>query len=328
MRRPTFYFWVRMFTFHLWTTHLPTVNATVLIQVIVFVLWLSFSGPLTGTCCRQMFHRLALCLFLIVRLSRWAHPFRWTAPLFLLLFRFFLALFGLFVVPACFAIIRAFPVFFMFLGAPVPAVLASFLLSARASRLLPHFSMTVSASTVSLFTPVLVFVSTPFSLPVWLSVSASAPRSVPATARIPVIPSVSASGSGWPFVPPFPTPASPPVAISSAVRSLGSRRAPAAVTLSPWAVSVSLWMATVSVTSPEAPVWRQVQVPVCLPEFISRVSKYVQEITMLPFGALLSVKQSWEGEKKTRWRRLRPCWGLFSCSTVTQWTWPHTTVNK
>lgn len=88
----------------------------------------------------------------------------------MLLFRFFLALFGLLVVPACFAIIRGFLVFLMFLGAPVSAVLASFPLSARASRLLPHLSVTVCifASTASLFTfvPILVFISTPFSLPV------------------------------------------------------------------------------------------------------------------------------------------------------------------
>lgn len=50
-------------------------------------------------------------------------------------------------------------------------------------------------------------------------------------------------------------------------------------------------------TSPDTGVWWQVQIPVGLPEFIFRVSKYMQEVTMFSFGALLSIKQSWEIRK-------------------------------
>lgn len=52
------------------------------------------------------------------------------ALLFMLLLALFLALFGLFVVPACFGIIRGFLIFITFPGAPFSAVLVSFPLSA------------------------------------------------------------------------------------------------------------------------------------------------------------------------------------------------------
>lgn len=62
--------------------------------------------------------------------------------------------------------------------------------------------------------------------------------------------------------------------------------------LPPRTVSISFWMPTVPATPPDAAIWWYVQVSVCLPEFIARVSEHMQEVAVLPFGALLSVKQS------------------------------------
>lgn len=213
----------------------------------------------------------------------------------------FLALFGPFVMPLCFGIVRGFLMFIEVLGAPFSAMLFSFPFSAWASWLVPHFSTSICIfpSFVSFFTsvPMTVFTPTTISQAVYFSVSTSTPRSVSVAAPIPIAPPVGVTGSGW-FVlsvmvgrPPLSTPASPPVIVSSAVSSIGPGWASAAATLLSPPVPISLRVPPVSVTSPHAAVWGQVQVPVSLPEFISRISKYMKEIAMLPFGALVSVKQ-------------------------------------
>lgn len=46
-------------------------------------------------------------------------------------------------------------------------------------------------------------------------------------------------------------------------------------------------------------VWGQVQVSVGLPEFLPGIPKHVQEIAVLPFRALLSVKQTCERSTTT-----------------------------
>lgn len=51
-------------------------------------------------------------------------------------------------------------------------------------------------------------------------------------------------------------------------------------------------MPPVSMAASHIAVWGHVQVSVGLPEFFPGISKYVQEIAVLPFGALLSVKQT------------------------------------
>lgn len=240
----------------------------------------------TGTWCWKIFHRL-LPWLLFFWLSRWSRLFRQMAFLLVLLLALLLALFGVFVATMCAAvIIRLFLTFIRWLG-------ASFFTSRLFSR--SHVSDVIRSSTVSLLisTPMLLLsVPTSVSPPVLLVISTPAPS--------PVFPPVTVSGSGRPCVlsvvvwrPPLSAPAPSPVFVSSPFRSLRSHRAPAVMTLPPW----SARMPPVSVTAPYTAVRGHVQVPVSLPEFIPRVSKYMQKVAVLPFRALVSVKQSWEDKQ-------------------------------
>lgn len=213
-----------------------------------------------------------------------------------MLFTLFLALFGPFVVPPCFNVSTT-VVLAAFLGSPFSAPLGSFPLSARASGLSPLFtaSFPFLPSAVSFFTSIPVAIFTLSSQPVCLSVSTSTP------APIPIVPPIAVSGSRQSILSErvgrhvFSSPASPPVAISCAVRSLRSRWASAASALP--TVPVALWVLSISLAASHTAVWRHVQVSVGFPEFFPGISKYMQEIAVLPFRTLLSVKQTWEDQK-------------------------------
>lgn len=251
--------------------------------------WLCVRGLLAGTRFTQVF-RLSRRVFLSVWLCRGSHCFWHTASLFML-FTLFLALFGPFVVLPCFGVrVTVVLMLTAFLGAPFSAPRFSFPVSAWASGLFVLFtaSFPFFPSAVSFFTSIPVPIFTFSPEPVCLSVSASTP--------IPIVPPVAVSGSRWSVLSEwvghrlFLTPASPPVAISSAVRSLRSRWASAAAPLP--AVAIALWMPPISMAASHTAVWGHVQVSVSLPEFFPGISKYVQEIAVFPFRALLSVKQT------------------------------------
>lgn len=266
------------------------------VHLVGILQWLCVRGLLTGTTFTQMF-RLSRRLFLSVWLCRGCHCFWHTASLFML-FTLFLALFVPFVVLPCFGL-RVTNVLMLtaFLGAPFSAPPFSFPVSAQASGIFSLFTASFSffASAVSFFTSIPVSIFTLSPQPVRLSVSAFTP------APIPIGPPVAVSGSRWSVLSErvrlclFLTPASPPVAISSAVRSLRTRWASAAAPLP--AVAIALWRPPFSMAASHTAVWGHVQVSVGVPEFFPGIAKYMQEIAVLPFRALLSVKQTWEEHK-------------------------------
>lgn len=213
-----------------------------------------------------------------------------------MLFTLFLALFSPFVVPPLFAVSTSVVlVLTAYLGAPFSAPLCSFSLPARASGLSPLLttSFPFFPSTVSFLTSIPVPIFTLSPQPLCLSVSTSTP------ALIPIVPSIAVSGSRWPVISKrvvhraFSTPAAP-----SAVRPLRSWWASTAAAL-PTVPVVALWMPPIPLAASHTAVWGHVQVPVGFPEFFPGISKHMQEIAVLPFRALLSVKQTW-GEERTQ----------------------------
>lgn len=287
-RRLALHFCGRIFTFADGAAHVAV--SRIPVRLVGVLERLCVGGLLAGIRFTQAL-RPYRWLFLGVRFGGGSARFRGAASLFVL-FALFLALFGPFVALPCFGVTVAVALgLAAFLGAPFSAPLLSFPVPAGAPGLLPLFTaqLSFSLSAVSFFASVPVAVCALSSQPVRLSVSASASAPAP----IPAVPPVAVSGPRWSVVSEWvgrrllSAPAPPPVA-----RSLGPRRAPAAVAALP-AVAVALRVPPVSAAASRAAVRGHVQVSVGLPELFPGISKYVQEIAVFPFGALLSVKQTW-----------------------------------